>query len=940
VPTYVLHADYDRDGTVSKTLGELSHRGRLPGAILVANLDVDGPRRADNSGRPGPESPALDRDLAKKSPADNEIQDLVVTIVPGTENSAEEGALELQLSELPWVRVFDPSGNVVLGAVPGVSNGGSYRARLPLTFRSGSLRLRLEAIVLPVSPAVDPLLPEGPTSGPGTVTFELKHGVVGGLVREEKVPFTIAPLLFPDDTLPPRILFICTTRDNRPTVADVAEVIKKHAPTVKMVEIPPERHNGDSWIQDQVQIGYCYGPKVTLPVALHLPRLRSDTRHTLDASNLGAFVADYFPTRDRGLSQDLWERTLRFRDAAGRPMGLPLERNHRIFIAFARVWNTVGIVDAVLDDLRAASGEAPASQLAPSITAALRRLNDVDLWLSANLERVLGKVKEEPKRASLRARATDARLRIPTLDQFVELLAGRGADGHRWIRVTMEQNEHLHLVDTEADRIDEELARIHDSTNYGGNVEVSPPVAGAPWGKLVLGTTSAMDPALVTFLQGQGRQPIVDVDTSWLEIGHVDEVVAFVPHRNRGFCALVASPGRALELLREALAAHIDGLPEGHPAFPANRLRVLDEIRESEEIEKSEGVWRYEGYVNLDGGKHPVTDLLRGRRWLHQESEKSINPLLPPRLYRVMAEHYGTKSSPPRDTPLNRGLPVDAQYPAAMSIREFFRFEPQASGEAKERRTFRTNAQIEKEFITKLRKQLGEEFENIPVHSVPVLFDVVRNLAQPTVAFTPDLVNLQVLNNHVLVPRPYGPRMHIDSAVLVLDAMMRRDPNSHQAALRLLTKSWLRDRGLVNSIHWAKQDRGGPSDLEDVAREFKDGFRSMTGDDVAKRIKKANAGKFNPAGDLGPGWHRLVIPDGTVDLFEAYTQLVIEACGPKVHWVDTWFYHVRLGGLHCGTNVLRAPHQERLRRWWAMKAPARKMDFGGGDTIEAGPRRR
>jgi hypothetical protein len=53
-----------------------------------------------------------------------------------------------------------------------------------------------------------------------------------------------------------------------------------------------------------------------------------------------------------------------------------------------------------------------------------------------------------------------------------------------------------------------------------------------------------------------------------------------------------------------------------------------------------------------------------------------------------------------------------------------------------------------------------------------------------------------------------------------------------------------------------------------------------------------------------------------VDLFEAYIQLVVNALGLSIDWVDTWFYHVHFGGIHCGTNVLRVPEPGQMLNWW------------------------
>jgi hypothetical protein len=65
--------------------------------------------------------------------------------------------------------------------------------------------------------------------------------------------------------------------------------------------------------------------------------------------------------------------------------------------------------------------------------------------------------------------------------------------------------------------------------------------------------------------------------------------------------------------------------------------------------------------------------------------------------------------------------------------------------------------------------------------------------------------------------------------------------------------------------------------------------------EAAGRIVKANKGAFSRDGDLRAGWWRLRIPEQTIDLFQAYTHVVLDALGLQVHWVDSWFRLPALG---------------------------------------------
>lgn len=188
---------------------------------------------------------------------------------------------------------------------------------------------------------------------------------------------------------------------------------------------------------------------------------------------------------------------------------------------------------------------------------------------------------------------------------------------------------------------------------------------------------------------------------------------------------------------------------------------------------------------------------------------------------------------------------------------------------------------------------------------LPVLFDQSNDLNTiRTSAFTPDLVNLQVLGKVLLIPRPYGPRIPLAAAPEVLRAVLP-DPVKSRAGTDILV-----GKGLDRTPHWVKD--GNDVALAEV---FVDGFPGIPVTEVAKRIRKANPAHFLPDGRLRDGWRRLVIPERTIDLFQAYTALVLEPLGVTVAWVDSWSYHIRFGA----TNVLRTPAPPPMP-WWRTQA--------------------
>jgi len=114
----------------------------------------------------------------------------------------------------------------------------------------------------------------------------------------------------------------------------------------------------------------------------------------------------------------------------------------------------------------------------------------------------------------------------------------------------------------------EEVAPLSNATTFDstGNLEVTPPILSGtrrryPWGRIYYGrpgpsiTRPGEDFDAVTraFLRAQRVQAPFEIDTGWLTVGHVDEVVSFVPAPGgRRFKLLIASPRRAYAILRAA----------------------------------------------------------------------------------------------------------------------------------------------------------------------------------------------------------------------------------------------------------------------------------------------------------------------------------------------------------------------------------------------------
>ncbi len=83
------------------------------------------------------------------------------------------------------------------------------------------------------------------------------------------------------------------------------------------------------------------------------------------------------------------------------------------------------------------------------------------------------------------------------------------------------------------------------SGDYGGNIEVMPPTAAHPLGRICVGTTISAKKK--QFFESQEVQPPFVVDTDWLAVGHVDEAVTF--WKENPLTVIVASPKLAYDIL-------------------------------------------------------------------------------------------------------------------------------------------------------------------------------------------------------------------------------------------------------------------------------------------------------------------------------------------------------------------------------------------------------
>lgn len=95
---------------------------------------------------------------------------------------------------------------------------------------------------------------------------------------------------------------------------------------------------------------------------------------------------------------------------------------------------------------------------------------------------------------------------------------------------------------------------LNKSLDDYGNLQVTPPLPNYPMGRVYYGNTGdhSFNPEVLAFIQSQQIQgPPVDLDTSWLLIRHVDEIINFIPGPSGKPLMMIVSPEMGIKLLEE-----------------------------------------------------------------------------------------------------------------------------------------------------------------------------------------------------------------------------------------------------------------------------------------------------------------------------------------------------------------------------------------------------
>lgn len=104
--------------------------------------------------------------------------------------------------------------------------------------------------------------------------------------------------------------------------------------------------------------------------------------------------------------------------------------------------------------------------------------------------------------------------------------------------------------------------------DYGGNIEVTPD------NLLVIGNTSTSQMRSLLFGLGYQDKHVI-LDTDWLQVGHVDEYISFVPNfkSQGGYTIVKSDPGLALDLIRDSSS---DEIAQVNSRYRSSISRIKD----------------------------------------------------------------------------------------------------------------------------------------------------------------------------------------------------------------------------------------------------------------------------------------------------------------------------------------------------------------------------
>jgi hypothetical protein len=595
-------------------------------------------------------------------------------------------------------------------------------------------------------------------------------------------------LVLVGDDAPAEAVYICDVEDNIPSIEDVrAELQKLNVP---LIVVPIQANVGDTWLQDQFQFGFTSNNVAALPIIFHLPRMVNDSALVYSAPNLKHLVDKYFPSNRLGLFNDFWKLPIPVTDGK-----TSYEfKITQTFIIYKRLLIVIRLLKRLISLTIKFDGAVAKSYRRfdfSNIFSVRKEIEKLSELLSKN-----SKVKADDQKGIRKSiDMINSWLSFDKKTETVQLSIHIIDENKKEVTLNFNFSENNY---TNLNNFFKLTLQIHSSLGYGGNIEVSPPWNDFKFGKIITG--SLINKSLEDFIRANPqKQPACKVYTEWLEVGHIDELMGFVKDRNAssGFSIVRAAPHLARNLLKDIIQF------------------------------KNEN-------------NYLVTRLFRGKKWTHELQPKGDIAHTPPNTFKKYIELAKSKydlsgfdkkfSTDEKDDfwdsayhddrkfiVYNVQNKVKTKYAAFISCEDIFEI------------TSVTNSRIENLFLKdadvyydpemyegdylsdhyrqqidpyRLDKIIKSEYPQSNILYIPVLFDYALNFSLNQIsAIVPDCANFQTINNHILMPRPYGPRMKVKESIEFIKSFFSRN-NIPSGTLSSLNEQYIMEAGLDKVFHW------------------------------------------------------------------------------------------------------------------------------------------
>ncbi|MCR9219727.1 MAG: protein-arginine deiminase domain-containing protein [Alphaproteobacteria bacterium] len=334
----------------------------------------------------------------------------------------------------------------------------------------------------------------------------------------------------------------------------------------------------------------------------------------------------------------------------------------------------------------------------------------------------------------------------------------------------------------------------------GGNIECTPPVRASdgtvyPFGRIYYGPGGGgerFDPVTADFFDAQVVQAPIALDTNWLSVGHVDEMLSFVPRNNppnvhKRWKLVVASPQAAYQILDEAAGDEV--ILQGRRLSMKRRVWIEDWVDEPVYENRQVPVW-VENWVRSDT---PLLYRDQRNRWHGRAGVQYNGPIngfsgrwssgdwAPYRVWDANAGRY-VDNFPMEDRGRweNQWRRVQVGVQAVdhgwyevetedrqreQTVDDFLNDRTMVSTSDSEHMLRGAdlrdlNLEIWYDRIVPVLQQLEDAIGLAPedVISVPVVFYPTNAQHTEFGALTADIVNMLVVNGHVITPYAYGPQ--------------------------------------------------------------------------------------------------------------------------------------------------------------------------------------